>query len=164
MCLIYCKITFSEWWLGIRFPSSIIGFIFFSKTVSNSFDDITGNNEIGLYEKVYWGILSGGYQCYFCNFPHFGYVLQLKCSIIRLVSFNIPFCGSCFKTSPLIKSNPETFFGFISSFTSENISFYHQLFLIKVNSSSFGWNVLSRWSAYLLLFGRYFLPNLREYV
>jgi hypothetical protein len=71
----------------------MIGFILLSSNFSNSFD-ITGNNEIGLYDKVSCGGFPGlGIIITSATFHTPGTYFNLKAALIRLVSFTMAFLG-----------------------------------------------------------------------
>jgi len=77
---------------------------------SKSFD-ITGNNEIGLYDAASCGGFPGfGILITSATFHSLGTYFSLKAALIRLVIFIIAFLGSCCRTSPVMRSNPGAFF------------------------------------------------------
>jgi hypothetical protein len=87
----------------------MMGFSLLISNFSNSFD-ITGNNEIGLYDAASCGGFPGlGIMITCATFHSLGTYFSLKASLIRLVIFTIAFLGSCCKTSPVIRLNPGAF-------------------------------------------------------
>lgn len=98
----------------------------FSRIFSKSFD-IIGSSDIGLYDKISVDGFPGfGIIITSANFHMLGVYFNLIAALMMLVSFIIPFFGSCLRISPVIKSKPGDFFGFkfslISLVTSETVA------------------------------------------
>src|SRR5215510_8625742 len=111
--IVECLLRNPNWWFGIRFFRSMMGFSLLMSNFSNSFD-ITGNNEIGLYDAASCGGFPGfGIIITSATFHSLGTYFSLKAALIRLVIFTVAFLGSCCKTSPVMRSNPGAFWGFM---------------------------------------------------
>ena len=111
--IVECLLRNPNWWFGITFFISMIGFNLLISNFSKSFD-LTGNNEIGLYDAASCGGFLG-----FCfmktsaTFHNLGTYFSLKAALIRLVIFTTAFLSSCCRTSPVMRSNPSAFLGFM---------------------------------------------------
>lgn len=106
-----CIFLNSNWWSGITFFSAI-GFNLLRSNFSTNFD-IMDNRVIGLYFASLGGFPG------LTTFKLLRTYLYLKDA---LISITILFQDSCFRTSPVIRSKSEAFFGF-------------RLFLISSDSS-----------------------------
>jgi len=116
--IVECLPQNPNWWFGIRFFLSIIGFSLLISNFSKSFD-VTGNNEIGLYDAASCGGFPGfGIMITSATFHSLGTHFSLKAALIRLVIFTIAFLGSCCRTSLVMISNPGAFLGFLLLFIS----------------------------------------------
>lgn len=105
------------------FLDSIIGFSLFSNSFSNSLEMI-GNNDIGLYDLTSFKGLPGLQHNNLCHFPQtLGTYFSLNAALIKYVSMTMPFLGNCFSISPVIRSNPGAFLGFMLLSISLLISF-----------------------------------------
>ena len=78
-----CLLRNPNRWFGIRFFLSIIGFNLLISNFSNSFD-ITGNNEIGLYDAASCGGFPGfGIMITSDTFHSLGTYFSLKAALIK---------------------------------------------------------------------------------
>jgi hypothetical protein len=92
------------------FPLSINGLSLLASNFSNSLE-IIGNREIGLYDFASVGGFPGlGIMITSATFQELGTCFNLKTALYKYLSFIIPFLGSCFKISPVIKSYPGALF------------------------------------------------------
>jgi len=91
----------------------MIGFNLLISNFSKSFD-LTGNNEIGLYDAASCGGFPGfGIMITFATFHILGACFSPKAALIRLVNLTIAILGSCCRSSPVMRSNPGAFLGFM---------------------------------------------------
>ena len=89
------------------------------------------------------------------HFPSLSTYFNLKATLIRLVIFTTAYLGSCCRTSPVMRSNPSAFLGFIFFFISSLISVIIS-FPVWLPC---GWNICSRVSANRCAFVQYFWPT-----
>ena len=108
-----------------------IGFNLLISNFSKSFN-ITGNIEIGPYHAASCSGFPGfGITITSATFHRLGTYFRLKAALIKLVIFTIAFLGSCCRTSPVMRSNPGAFQGFMLFF----ISFLNSVFVANLISS-----------------------------
>ena len=107
--IVECLLRNPNLCFGIRFFLSMIGFSLLISNFSKSYD-ITGSNEMGLYNAASCGGSSGFGIVTSATFHSLGTYFSRKAALIMLVIFNLAFLGSCCRTSPVMRSNPATFF------------------------------------------------------
>ena len=116
--IVECLLRNLNWWFRIRFFLSMIGFSLLFRNFSKSVD-ITGSNEIGLYDTASCGGFPGfGIMITSATFHSLRTYFSLKAALIGLVIFTIAFLGSSCRTSPVMRSNPGAFLGFMLLFIS----------------------------------------------
>jgi hypothetical protein len=87
----------------------MIGFNLLISNFSKSFD-ITGNNEIGLYDAASFSVFPGfGIVITSATLHSLGTYFSRKAALIMLVIFTVAFLGSCCRTFPVMRSNPGAF-------------------------------------------------------